>query len=109
MAKTLLLVWSSPASADVEDEFNRWYDESHVPELRAAVPSITVAHRYKLRPEPGQAPVGTRYLTAYELDEDDVEAAVAAFNGALGSGRVSVTQTIDMTNQPPVIQWYQHL
>src|SRR5690349_19455989 len=107
MAKTLLLVWSSPASADVEDEFNRWYDESHVPELRAAIPSITVAHRYRLRAEPGQ--VGTRYLTTYEFDEDDVEAAVAAFNGALGSGRVGSTQTIDLTNQPPVIQWYQHL
>ena len=36
MAKTLLLVWSTPASPEVEPEFNRWYSETHIPELRAA-------------------------------------------------------------------------
>ncbi|SHM67169.1 hypothetical protein [Cryptosporangium aurantiacum] len=109
MAKTLLLAWSSPASAEVEAELNQWYEGSHIPELRAAIPSITVAHRYKLHPAPDADPAPTRYLTVYELDEDDVDAAAAALNAAIGSGRMTFTQTINMTEHPPVLEWYEHL
>ena len=109
MAKTLLLVWSTPASPDVEAEFNRWYDETHVPELRAEIPSISVVNRYRQHPAPGGEPAPSRYLTVYEVDEADVDAASAALYGALGSGRTTATDTIDMAGHPPAIEWYSHL
>jgi len=104
MAKTLLLVWSSPASPDVETEFNRWYSETHIPELRAEIPSITVVNRYKLH-----QPDTNRYLTVYEVEDTDAEAASAALFGALGSGKTTATDTIDMAGNPPVLEFYSHL
>lgn len=104
MAKTLLLVWSSPASPDVEETLNSWYDGTHIPELRAALPSITAVNRYQLHGEGGTI----RYLTAYELDEDDIDAATTAFNSVLASGTFTMTNTINMSDAPPVMQWYTH-
>ena len=107
MAKTLLLVWSTPASAEVEDEFNRWYAETHIPEVRAAVPSITVVNRYRLHSSLAGLPEAPRYLTVYEVDDADVDAASALLYGSLGS--TTQTDTIDMTGNPPSIEWYRHL
>jgi hypothetical protein len=113
MAKSLLLAWATPASPEAEAEFHSWYDQTHIPELRAAIPSITAAHRYQLRPlgpmtaQP-DAPAG-RFLCVYELDEADVETAAAALGAALASGRISRTETMDTTAFPPALEWYQHL
>jgi hypothetical protein len=104
MAKTLLLVWSSPTSPDAEDTLNQWYDGTHIPELRAALPLITAVNRYTEQTEGGP----TRYLTVYEWDEADVAAAQNAFNQVLGSGSLTMTDTIDMTDAPPVMQWHTH-
>jgi hypothetical protein len=48
----------------LEEEFNRWYDEEHIP-LRMGVPGFRSAQRYKER--------GTsNYLVVYELDSPGV-------------------------------------
>jgi rubrerythrin len=49
-----------------EDEFNRWYEEEHLPDVRARFPQITRARRY--RSTDGQEP---RYLVVYEYDVAD--------------------------------------
>jgi len=41
----LLMVWAD-VPANREDEFNRWYNEEHVPE-RLAVPGFLSAARYE--------------------------------------------------------------
>ena len=44
-----------------DDEFNRWYDEEHIPE-RLAIPGVLNAARYvAVRGEP-------KYLACYEID-----------------------------------------
>ena len=48
-----------------EDEFNRWYDEEHLPEKRAT-PGFRSARRYASVDQPG------RYLALYEIDHADV-------------------------------------
>lgn len=53
-----------------EEEFNRWYHEEHLPDVRARFPQITSARRY--RATDGQEP---RYLVIYEYDVPD-EAAL---------------------------------
>jgi antibiotic biosynthesis monooxygenase (ABM) superfamily enzyme len=56
-----LLVVAVTVAADVEDDWNRWYDGVHLPEI-AACPGFLSAQRY-VADEPG----GRRYLTVYEL------------------------------------------
>ena len=48
-----------------EDEWNRWYDEKHLPEL-LSVPGIVSATRYRQHGAEG------RYLAAYEIEGPDV-------------------------------------
>jgi hypothetical protein len=48
-----------------EDEFNRWYDEEHIPEKRAT-PGFRSARRFRSHDRPG------RYLALYEIDDADV-------------------------------------
>ncbi|MGV8871847.1 MAG: SDR family NAD(P)-dependent oxidoreductase [Rhodococcus sp. (in: high G+C Gram-positive bacteria)] len=50
---------------DHEDDFNRWFDEEHVPE-RAGCPGIVSARRFRAI---GSSP---KYLAIYELDSLDV-------------------------------------
>jgi hypothetical protein len=110
MAKALLLAWTSPAGDESEAEFNTWYDGTHVPQMRAAIPSISAACRYRtadLPPAAAPQQPAHRYLAVYELDSDDVPAAIAALGAAAGGGRLDMTAAMDTTTNPPVLQWYQ--
>ena len=73
MAKTrgtgLLMVWSD-IDAEFEAEFNRWYDDEHLPGL-ASVPGTVRARRYRNRDG------SPRYHACYDLVEP----------GTLGSPR----------------------
>ncbi|AYJ50342.1 hypothetical protein [Rhodococcus sp. P1Y] len=108
MAKALLLAWSTPASEESIDEFNRWYDELHIPQTKQAVPSIGTVTRYRLA-DPSGSTSPTRFLTVYELDESDVERANEVLMDAAKNGRLDATETMDRTIDPPKLEWYvQH-
>lgn len=52
-----------------EDEFNRWYNEHHVPEM-TAVPGVISGRRYR---SVGKAyPYGPKYTAIYEIESPDV-------------------------------------
>ena len=55
MAKGLLLAWSSPASDESDAEFNSWYEDTHIPQVRAAIPSITAVYRYRTADLPARS------------------------------------------------------
>jgi EthD domain len=105
MAKTLLLAWSSPDGEAKDAAFNDWYTGTHVPQVSAALGSVTAVRRYRTAdlPEPmaAQQPKHA-YLAVYEIDTDDAAAAMAA----LGAGSLDMTDTMDVTENPPVIHWY---
>lgn len=112
MSAGLLLAWASPKGAETEAEFNAWYDDVHIPQVRAAVPSITAVHRYRTAAisagaQPGQSP--HLYLAVYELDSADVEAAAAALGAGVANGRIAMTSALDLEQAPPVSQFYQGL
>lgn len=55
--------------ADIEKDFNRIYDEKHIPDL-LKVPGVNSAVRYKLRStDSDEVP---RYLAVYEVDDPKV-------------------------------------
>lgn len=69
----LLLVQANVDPAEAQD-WNRWYDETHVPDL-LSVPGISAGGRFEVA-EPGSG-VGVagrlqRYLALYDLDSPDV-------------------------------------
>lgn len=59
----LLMVYTD-VPPEVEEEFNRWYDEEHIPE-RLAIPGVLNAARYVAQRG------GPKYLACYELDESE--------------------------------------
>jgi hypothetical protein len=63
---------------DREDEFNRWYDEEHLPAVLCRFPQIASARRY--RATDGEQP---QYLVLYEYDvstEAELNAAASGEN-----------------------------
>jgi len=119
MAKAMFLAWASPIDETSEAEFNDWYEGTHIPQVRAAIPAVTAVHRYRLADlpaapagaepgsaPPGSAPPGSRYLAVYELDTNDVAGAAAALGAAATGGRMDMTPTMDLQANPPDIQWY---
>jgi hypothetical protein len=110
MAKAMFLAWASPVDDASDSEFNVWYDGTHVPQVRAAIPAITAVHRYRVADVPGVGATSAhRYLAVYEMDTDDVAGAMAALGAASADGRIELTATMDITASPPVLQWYQGL
>jgi hypothetical protein len=109
VAKALFLAWSSPVDETSEGEFNAWYDGTHIPEVRAVIPSISAAYRYRATDLPGGASQqpSQKYLCVYEMDADDVPAAAAALGSAVSEGRLHMTGTMDTQANPPVVQWYE--
>jgi hypothetical protein len=93
MAKHHLLAFTNPA-AGREAEFNRWYDERHVPDL-LAVPGFVSAQRFALTDATGQGKPGWTYLALYELDTDDPDALMAEVRARLGTDAMPVSDTLD--------------
>jgi hypothetical protein len=70
-----------------DEEFNRWYDEIHLPEV-LALPVFTAARRMRLAGAQMFPEQRFRYLAVYEYS-GNAEAALAALMGAAGSFRMT--------------------
>jgi hypothetical protein len=84
----LLLVSTDCKDAAKEDEFNRWYNEVHIPDI-LGLGLFHSAYRFE-NPNPGE--VLGKYLAVYETDKDPSEAAAAnsvARDGWEKAGRFS--------------------
>src|SRR3974390_279587 len=73
--KGIMVVETRPSDPRREDEYNKWYDETHLPEV-CAIPGIVSARRYRARPA-GTASDGASsptYVAIYDIEADDVDA-----------------------------------
>lgn len=99
----VLLVFSDPVPGR-EEEFDRWYDEVHVPEV-LAVPGVVAAQRYRLseleQPEvdgiPSPAPPAHRFLVVYDLDRDP-QAVMDDFVAQVTSGTMDLSDALDLAS-----------
>lgn len=92
MPKGIFLALSNPASADVEDDFNRWYDDVHAKEV-LALPGVKSCRRFKLASAqimPGDDAVGRQYLALYEVEVDDWQDLADVNMQAFSEGRITV-------------------
>ena len=81
MPEAVLLVYTYCTDPAREDEFNRWYDDVHIPDVLKA-PHIVGATRYRLSgppPRNGGEPHAT-YLAIYQLDTDDTRGVMKGLN-----------------------------
>ena len=93
MANYKLVVFSDAAPGR-EDDYNDWYNNRHLQDV-VAVPGFVSAQRFKLNKQMiGQ--FATRYMAIYEIEADDVEAAMAAIGARAGTDQMVVSDAIDM-------------
>lgn len=85
-ARGLLLVMMD-IDPEHEDDFNRWYNEEHVPE-RLAIAGFVRARRFRAV---SGAP---RYLALYELDSPDVLHSEEYLNFLQGSAETEWTRRV---------------
>jgi hypothetical protein len=64
----IYLVFTNCTDPEREEEFNRWYTHTHLPDLSAARGFVT-ARRFE---NPNSKPDEAKYLAAYEFDSDDL-------------------------------------
>jgi hypothetical protein len=112
MARSLCLAWTDPVSPEVDVEFDHWYENVHLPEVRQAVPSISHVSRYRMA-EPNGAITSARpqhrYLAVYEMDSEDIAGAEAALQSAISGGDIVLSPLLDLERNPPAIEWYRHV
>ncbi|HEX5144659.1 MAG TPA: hypothetical protein VFW21_12405 [Mycobacterium sp.] len=94
MAKSILFVESRPVSADRVDDFNRWYQETHIPEM-LTIDGFVSARRF--------ATEGDSFIALYEIDTD-VETARANVKAAYATGRMSPAE-LAQTDPPATQRW----
>ncbi len=74
MEKWVLLVGTNCNDPAREAEFNKWYDEIHLPDI-LKTPGYTGATRYENSdPSEGQP----KFLAAYHIETDDIDAVMKA-------------------------------
>lgn len=109
MPKGVLVVFSDAVSPEREEDFNRWYDQVHVPEV-TSVPGCVAARRYVFSP-PGLDPVPTkhRYLALYEFDAPQLQPVVDEIYTRFTEGRFDMGDSIDLEKNAPITLLYESL
>lgn len=102
--------YSQPVAAAAEPEYNRWYDEVHIPQLLERVPGIVSVRRYRLSDtqlSPPQDRPERAYLTVYDVDTDDLPDFTQRLMTALQDGTLDLSDAIDLDHLGPVMHVYE--
>jgi hypothetical protein len=95
MPKSILFVETKPASPQLVDEYNKWHDDTHIPEM-LTIDGFVAARRWQ--PDGAET-----FITLYEIDTD-VETAKTNLKAAFQSGRMSPPVAVDAST-PPVMRY----
>jgi hypothetical protein len=90
------MIMLSSALPGRDEEYQRWYDEVHIPDM-LKVPGFVAAQRFRIaRNVTGKTEFP--YVAIYEIEADSPEAAVGAMGAAIASGQVRMSDTVDITS-----------
>lgn len=95
MNEYILIVYSNAAQGQ-EEEFNRWYNEVHLPDV-LALPNYTSARRFKLidfkldemAPDPEH-----QYVAYYYLKSDDPVGALNDLRDRVLTGKILMSESM---------------
>lgn len=93
MAKLWLVVLTNPVEGR-EDEYNKWYTESHLDDV-LAVEGFLAAQRFEFVPGKLSREAPYRYLAVYEVDEDSRERAERALLETAGGPGMPISEAMD--------------
>jgi hypothetical protein len=91
-------VFSKPVAGH-EDEYNKWYDHQHAPDV-VAIPGFVSAQRFVKNELPLYRMVDLqvpKYLVIYKIVTDDVEAVFREVNRRLQTGETVMSPAFDRT------------
>lgn len=100
MPRYKMVALTSPV-AGKEDEYHRWYQNDHLPEI-VSFPGMVSAKRYKAV-MPLQDPTNYQYMAIYEIDTDDLGALMQKMGGAAAAGKTTGTDASDNAGAYTVI------
>ncbi|HET9630204.1 MAG TPA: DUF4286 family protein [Novosphingobium sp.] len=95
MKKYKLLVFSN-FTPGKEAEYNRWYDEVHIPDV-LKVPGFIGASRYKLSDVTGEGAKHS-YCAIYDVESNEIGATLAELGAAASSGQMTMSDAIDLAS-----------
>jgi hypothetical protein len=101
MPKGIMLVESMPVSPDREADYHKWYNDTHLAEI-VSVEGIVSARR--LAPTDGNGP----FIAIYELDCDDLDAALQRLAELGRSGGMSSLEFLQL-DPAPVTRVYREI
>ena len=87
MATFNLIVFMGPVEGK-EDEFNKWYDEEHVPHA-LSLPGFKTARRFGAGPEYMGRKAPCPYAALYEIEADSLDQALAVATEGTASSYIS--------------------
>ncbi len=93
MQRGIFLVEARPASPDRIDEFHRWYDQVHIPEI-LRFDGFVSARRFAPVTDDGP------FVTIYEMEADDLESALGAWREASRRGETDRSDVVQ-SDPPP--------
>lgn len=99
MAKHCLVVMTDPV-AGREEEYDAWYGGRHIDDV-LALDGFTAAQRFAFVPTAGTGdgpPPPHRFLAIYEVEEGELDAAVAA----LGAARAATARAVEAGEEGPM-------
>lgn len=97
MARQYRLIALSNPVEGREQDFNDWYDNTHIPQIMAT-PGFTAAQRFKLTQSLGPQSENFQYLTIYEAETDDFGAMLGALAQAAETGKLTPSDAADKQN-----------
>lgn len=100
MAKRYCYVVFSNPTAGREDEYNKWYNEVHLPDV-LAVPGFVSARRFEIAQEDNRLPA--RYLALYEMETDDPQKALADLASRAGTPAMMLSDALDVGSALPTL------
>lgn len=99
MPKGILFVESCPSSPERTEEYNRWYNEVHIPDV-LRVPGFVRARRFV--PADGDGP----FVAVYEVEGDDLQAVFAGLAEAAQRGDLPISDAMQM-DPPPSVRLFE--
>lgn len=94
MNRYTFVVLTNPVPGQ-EEEYNRWYDEQHIPDV-LTIPGIIEAKRFQKTPD--QSAMGNSlspFLALYTIETDDLAATLAELQARAGTQAMPLSDTLD--------------
>lgn len=96
MARGIIYVESRPSSPEREAEYNKWYDEIHLPDV-VATEGYVSARRFAPIADDGP------YVAVYEIEGDDLQVIYDRMYSAYEEGKFRMSDSLKIP-EPPVVR-----